>query len=494
MKSTRIRSLRKLLNKGPKFLNRSLFRKLMATYLTVILLTLAILGLALSHLLGEYFFGIRERRLLSRGQEIVNLAREELANGRQEVLESLLEQIDASLQARIWIVDRQGVIVASSEARKTHWRGVRLDPEEINSVLAGQIVVQRGTTRRYGIPMISVGLPVRSNGRVIGAVIMNSPVAMVRSTIRQVEMLVLYAALVAVLLSALFGLVISRSISLPLRKMGKTALKMAEGDYHQKIEVASEDEIGQLGQALNHLAANLDQTISALYKQEKVRRDFVANVSHELRTPLTSIRGFVEPLIDGTVQDPQTKDRYLRIIREETERLKRLINDLLEMARLESEGIPVELVPLDISDVIVPVTGALQPVAEKKGVQLSHRFPAGLPRVLGDRDRLRQVVLNLVDNAIRFTPQGGRIIVEAQTAGQMVNIAVCDTGTGIAREDLPFIWDRFYKADKSHTPSEQGTGLGLSIVKLIVEAHGGQVNVESEPGKGSCFYFTLRQA
>ncbi|MCL4514451.1 MAG: HAMP domain-containing protein [Firmicutes bacterium] len=296
----------------------------MATYLTVILLTLAILGLALSHLLGEYFFSIRERRLLSRGREIVKLAREELADGRQKVPESLLEQIDASLQARIWIVDRQGIIVASSEARKTHWMGVRLDPEEISSVLAGQILVQRGTTRRYGIPMITVGLPVRSNGRVVGAVIMNSPVAMVRSSIRQVEMLVLYAALVAVLLSALFGLVISRSISLPLRKMGRTALKMAEGDYRQKIEVASEDEVGQLGQALNHLAVSLDQTVSALYKQEKVRRDFVANVSHELRTPLTSIRGFVEPLIDGTVQDPQTKDRYLRIIREETERLKRL--------------------------------------------------------------------------------------------------------------------------------------------------------------------------
>lgn len=241
-------------------------------------------------------------------------------------------------------------------------------------------------------------------------------------------------------------------------------------------------------------AVGLFSDVTDLYKAELMRRDFIANVSHELKTPLTGIRGFVEPLLDGTVDDEVTQRKYLSHIRDEALRLNRLIDELLRYSIIESDFIKLELTPLDMEQVIRSVGFRMQLLADVKRIQLVFNVPEALPPILGAEDKLEEVLINLLSNAIRYSPEGNRIIISAQEEGDMLRIGVRDFGPGIATEDMQYIWERFYKADKSRTPSESGLGLGLAIVKAIVEAHGGHVSLESGPGEGAFFSFTLPRA
>ncbi|HZO91508.1 MAG TPA: ATP-binding protein [Chthonomonadaceae bacterium] len=230
------------------------------------------------------------------------------------------------------------------------------------------------------------------------------------------------------------------------------------------------------------------QDITELRRLETVRRDFVANVSHELRTPLASIRAMAETLQDGALQDISVADRFLGTIVTEAQRLTRIAEDLLILSNAESR--PPERSLFVLSDLIAEVIERVQPQALQTGIALSADIPPGV-QVFANRDQIEQVVVNLVDNAIKYTPAGGRVQVTLAHSTNGVAVSVADTGIGILREDLPRIFERFYRVDKARSRQSGGTGLGLSIVKHIVEAHGGQVTVESEYNHGSTFTFTL---
>jgi two-component system sensor histidine kinase ResE len=241
-------------------------------------------------------------------------------------------------------------------------------------------------------------------------------------------------------------------------------------------------------------AVGVLQDVTEIRRLEHMRRDFVANVSHELRTPMTSIQGFVEALLDGLAEDRESEERYLNVILDETVRLNRLVNDLLDLSGLET-GItrwPVEAVPL--APLFTEVIAKLQPQLDKLSLTADIHCPGDLPRIIGNRDRIQQVLINLLDNAISFTPPGGRITLAAEPEGASVKISVTDTGMGIHPAEQDKIWDRFHKVDRSRARGAGGTGLGLSIVRQIVEAHGGEVGLTSQPGNGSTFYFTLQTA
>lgn len=235
--------------------------------------------------------------------------------------------------------------------------------------------------------------------------------------------------------------------------------------------------------------------ITELRKLENVRRDFVANVSHELRTPLTSIKGFLEALVDGVVEEEDTKKRYYKTMLEETIRLDRLINNLLDLSKIESGKIEWKFSSIDLSSLVCDVSDKLTPQLVKKEIKLINEIPAGLPGIKADYDRISQVLINLIDNAINFTGPGGKIIIGAEYLHEqeMVKVWVKDEGEGIPAEELNNIWHRFHKVEKSRSKSYKtpGTGLGLSIVKHIVENHGGWVNVDSKYGEGTVFTFTL---
>lgn len=233
------------------------------------------------------------------------------------------------------------------------------------------------------------------------------------------------------------------------------------------------------------------QDISESVKLEKMRRDFVANVSHELRTPLTSIRGFIEPLIDGTVDDDKTRLKYSEIIRNETLRLERLINDLLDLSRLQAGKITLDIQRVDITELISNVSAKFQHIFDSKGIEFSFKRPDAPVFISADGDKIEQLIIIFIDNAIKYTLPGGKIEIILTIDGKLAKISVKDSGIGISEDDLPYIWDRFYKADKSRTDKTSGTGLGLSIAKNIIELHGQKVSVQSKVREGSVFQFTM---
>jgi len=231
--------------------------------------------------------------------------------------------------------------------------------------------------------------------------------------------------------------------------------------------------------------------VSDLKRLERVRQDFVANVSHELRTPLTAIKGYVEALRDGEWPKTSQAKQFLKVIEGHTDRMDKIVSDLLLLSEMESPDRPLKRETLSLSDLIPSAVETLHPLAEGKGQSLEVKIQGELPAVQGDSQKIHQVLINLLHNAISYTPEKGSITVEVRPVSEGVEVSVSDTGIGILPEDLPRIFERFYRVDKGRSRELGGTGLGLSIVKHIVEAHGGRVRVESKPGQGSRFTIFL---
>jgi signal transduction histidine kinase len=225
-----------------------------------------------------------------------------------------------------------------------------------------------------------------------------------------------------------------------------------------------------------------------LESMERLRRDLVANVSHELKTPTSALRAHLENLLDGVERaDAHTLQTMLA----QTERLTRLVDQLLELSRLESGDVPMVREQLALRPLVERVLTEIEVVSSRRDVEVSDRVPADLPAVYADAERVHQVLFNLLDNAVRFTPSGGRITITASRRNGAVDVAVADTGPGIAAEHLPRLFERFYRVDRARSRDEGGTGIGLAIARSVVEAHGGRIWAESEPGKGSTVTFEL---
>lgn len=227
---------------------------------------------------------------------------------------------------------------------------------------------------------------------------------------------------------------------------------------------------------------------------EKVRQDFVANVSHELRTPVASIKGYTETLLEGAMDDRKNAQDFLRIIHSDSERLAKIIDDLLELSRIESGALKMSLKPCRMGSVVRQALSSIKKQAGSRSLGIETSIPENLPDVLADEARLFQVLLNLMDNAVKYNKEGGKIIVSAADKDRFIEVRISDTGVGIPAKDLPRIFERFYRVDKARSRELGGTGLGLAIVKHIVQAHGGDISVESVLDRGSTFSFTIPKA
>lgn len=252
-------------------------------------------------------------------------------------------------------------------------------------------------------------------------------------------------------------------------------------------------DLKQISELTNQIVGNLKRDISRFEKLEKVRSEFLANVSHELRTPIFSIQGFIETLIDGAIDDPNVNREFLQKAYEHSERLNNLLNDLIEISRIESGEMRMSFRYFDIAEFLKNVIEEVLPKAEKKSLKVVQCANSHEVLVLGDKDRLRQVLYNLIDNSIKYTEAGGKIEVGYDELPNSVRVFVRDNGAGIGEEHLSRIFERFYRVDKDRSRREGGTGLGLAIVKHIVEAHNSKVEVKSELGTGSEFSFALKK-
>lgn len=281
----------------------------------------------------------------------------------------------------------------------------------------------------------------------------------------------------------------SRQDAAPLKEMSAVARRLAEGDLSPRFPLEGPPEVRELSEALNTMAGTLDAKFRELGRLERVRIDFVANVSHELRTPLTAIKGFVETLRHGALEDPEAARRFLDIIQRHTDRIIALVDDLLTLSQAEGPGPQLSMGGLDLADLIEEVAQGLQPRAAEKRLALTLDLQRPAP-LAGDRDRLAQVLSNLLDNAVKYTPEGGTVTVTLAREGEAWTIRVADTGIGIPPAHQARIFERFYRVDKARSRDMGGTGLGLAIARHIAQAHGGGISVSSSPGKGSAF--TLR--
>jgi signal transduction histidine kinase len=299
----------------------------------------------------------------------------------------------------------------------------------------------------------------------------------------------LLAVVAAGLAAVLLTLALSRRILRPIEALTAAARKMEKGDLNQRVEVKSGDEIGQLAHAFNAMA-------DGLARLEQLRFNMVTDVAHELRTPLSNIRGYLEAMRDGVTKPSPV---LIDSLYEEAMLLNRLVDDLQELALAEAGQLKLVRQPVALVEIVEKVVNVLQPQLADKGLTVETDLPADLPLVDADPDRVGQILRNLLTNAVNYTPPGGKITVAAESAGAdtsatlstWVEVSVRDTGIGITPEHLPYIFERFYRADKSRARATGGAGLGLAIVKQLVEAHGGRVWAESTPGSGAILGFTL---
>ncbi|WP_165874139.1 sensor histidine kinase [Rubrobacter taiwanensis] len=290
------------------------------------------------------------------------------------------------------------------------------------------------------------------------------------------------ATILAVVVAAVASLFVAGRITTPVHRMLAATRRVSAGRYEERVPISEEDELGELSRGFNAMAA-------ALEEGERQRREFIADVSHELGTPLSTLQGYMEGLMDGVIEP---SEETWGILYSETERMRRLVNDLRQLSRVEAGQLELNIGPAAPAALVRLATESMQPLFTEKGVQLESRLPPDLPPVSADPDRLVQVLTNLLNNALRHTPPGGRVTVEAERQPGRVLLSVRDTGAGIAREHLPHLFERFYRVEKSRSRAGGGSGVGLAISRALVEAMGGAIWAESAgKGEGATFRLTL---
>ena len=357
--------------------------------------------------------------------------------------------------------------------------------EVFQKVLLGKEVTVPVIHPRFGNKFMLIGLPIKISGEVSSVLIINMPLAPVEDTAFILKWQLFYITLILLSAALLISFLISRSFTRPILEIKKASEIMASGDFSVRINTKKQDEIGKLADTINYLGQQLS-------KIEQLRKDLIANVSHELRTPLSLIRGYAETIRDVSGNFPEKREKQLEIIIEETERLSRIVDDILNLSQLQSGYIALNKGRFVIKDVLNAVVKRYDVLSEKTGVKIiQNSFNDAI--LEADESRIEQVLYNLINNAFNHTQKGGTITVRTIDLPGAVRFEVSDTGSGIPEVDIPHIWERYYKADKTSGKQSIGTGLGLAIVKGVLEAHQAVFGVENLEDQETTFWFELKK-
>lgn len=292
-------------------------------------------------------------------------------------------------------------------------------------------------------------------------------------------------------IASMAGFFLSTALTERIELVSQAAERLAEGQFTARVKVSGRDEMAQLAGAFNRMAAQLELSAGKQREAETIRRDLIAWVGHDLRTPLSSIRAVLEALADGVVEDPLVIQRYLKTAQQDIRALSHLIDELFELSQLDAGGLQLDVHPESLSDLISDTIESFTHIAKEQGIVLEGTAQPGLDPVHIDMPRMGRVLNNLVSNALRHTPAGGKVSIHAVRSEGTINIDISDTGEGIRAEDIAHVFDRFHRGEKSRSRSTGGSGLGLAIAKGIVEAHGGTIEAKSVPGQETKFSIRL---
>ncbi|MFA7746157.1 MULTISPECIES: ATP-binding protein [Salinicoccus] len=378
----------------------------------------------------------------------------------------------------IYIIDSDGNVVVEPGVQITN-----LSNKDIDLLWKGQPVQKMFHDARAEVSYIGSGHPIIRSGTFQGAFFVLAPINDVHEPVEKIRDLLILSAVGALFLALGFTFLLSKKMSDPLIEMEQATRQMAKGNLDIQVSIPSNDEIGSLGKAINDLAQETNR-----YRTK--RREFFANISHELRTPISYLKGYAQVLKQGLYQSEEEKLQYLNIIEDETDRLVILINDLFDLSKMEEGKIDLQMSTIDLTEVLESALFKVKMEIEKKGLTLKIQVDESVPHIEADGIRLEQIFTNLLGNAIRYTEKGS-VVVKVWNADKKIHIMIEDTGIGIPEKDLPLIFDRFHRVEKSRSRELGGTGLGLAIVKNLVELQNGTISVNSQVGKGTRFQLSF---
>ncbi len=472
---------------------RSLFGKVLCGYIAVMLLASAVMSGFMFLFLGNYVTREKKQNIVREAERICYFTEELLSNQyiiSENEYQRFLDWSSNSLNAEIFLFDpnksNKEPIKSSyvEKHRKIHWE--KLDENIFTEIRNGNEVTKVGTLNGvFEKENLTVIFPIKTEDSVKLALAITVPVPEIRRIRTDIMIVFLISTLIALILATIFAYIVSVRISKPIKEMSKAAKRISEGDFNKKIPQSSCTEIAQLSQSFNQMTESLKQL-------ENMRSGFISAVSHELRTPITIITGFVEGILDDTIP-PDQQEKYLNIALTESRRMSRIVETLLGMARLDSGGLKVNKTEFDINRMVREIAIGYESVITNKNISVNVNLESEKCMVYADSDLIHRVIVNLIDNAIKYTPENGKIEIAIKNISQKIHVSVYNTGVGIKEEDKNRIFDRFYKVDSSRGEDKKGLGIGLYMVKAIVKAHDNDIMVISEYGKYAKFVFTLDQ-
>lgn len=479
-------------------MRKTLFSKMLTTYLAVTLGLLLLFGVTVGAVFRNQYISEKQRELSREASEIAQvITRRYVDDEKRSVAQNELLTIARRYDAMMIVQfrdERLGRCIFMDEESMDKWAVCAdMDVTRItNGILYnGETakITDRLAKNYADMPVMSITCPIVSDdGETVAALVMHTDTSDINESIRQMYMDLLLYSIIAVVLAMMTVYYITGKITKPITDMNQVVRRYSKGEFDLRVEDHGDsDEVSQLGKSFNIMADGLNTL-------EEARRSFVANVSHELRSPLTSMRGFLEAMQDGTIPIEE-QGKYLDIVINENRRMTAMVNDLLDLARIESGQVLLKTEPFDINELTTRTLLTFEARVDAK--KLNVELELGDKKLMVDADpaQIAQVLRNLIDNAIKFTPDGGTLTLSTRAEKKHAVVSVRDSGKGIDKKSIPHLFERFYKEEKAHTPGESaGTGLGLSIVRRIIDQHDQEITVESEPGKGTCFTFTLKRA
>lgn len=471
-------------------MKKGLFAKMVSAYTIIIAMCFVIVSLVLSLWFQSYFFQDIANQFDKDAKGIASLAIN-YSGGNMSLgnLDYELKNYGENFNSNIILLDNNGYVYEVSSEKNNNLIGKQINSEDIDQLRNNKVVTRTGkydgligvSSHIYIVPISSI-----YNTKLAGFIMMNTPLSEITKPLAKVYAIIWASALLAIIIACIVIYFLSQRILIkPLSNINDVAKKIAKGDVGIRVEVNSEDEIGELAKSFNNMA-------DSIAKVENNRREFISNVSHEIRSPITSIKGFIGGIIDGVI--PKEKENYyLTLAYEETQRLTRLVNDLLDLSTMESGQYTLNIVKFDINELIRRTVIKFETKINEKSLSVDVCFNKEVLYVNGDLDRMMQVITNLIDNAIKYVGDKGKIRIATKIKGDKVLVSVFNQSKPLSEEDLKYMWERFYKSDKSRT-SKASTGLGLPIVRSILTQHGEDIYVKNTKDGEVEFTFSLKKA